>query len=83
MQHCKRLATLDTDSEEWRRECEAREWLTRWTTLQREKGLGPANAWWADMIQKIERSRGPGAALTLRNDMNKARNESRQDGRKP
>ena len=68
---------------DYMRECEAREWLARWKAIQTEKGLAPANAWWADMIQKIERSRGPGAALTLRNDMNKARNESRQDGRKP
>jgi hypothetical protein len=75
--------TLNNQSEEWRRECEAREWLARWKAIQTEKGLGQANAWWADMIQKIEKSRGPGAALTLRNDMNKARNESRQDRRKP
>jgi hypothetical protein len=74
---------LETDSEEWRRECEAREWLARWKAIQTEKGLGPANAWWAEMIQKIEKSRGAGAALTLRQDMNKARDESSKNGREP
>ncbi len=65
-----------TWSEAWRRECEAREWLRRWKTYQREHGTRLANAWWAQMIDKIEKARGPGAARMLRDDMNKVKNET-------
>ena len=64
-----------TWSEAWRRECEARDWLRRWKIHQRERGTRFANAWWSDMIEKIEKIRGPGAALTLREDMNRCKYE--------
>jgi hypothetical protein len=60
-----------TWTEAWRRECEAREWLRRFKNHQRERGTRLANAWWSDTIEKIEKIRGPGAARTLRDDMNK------------
>jgi hypothetical protein len=60
-----------TWSEAWRRECEARDWLRRFKVHQRERGARFANAWWSDTIEKIEKIRGPGAARTLRQDMNK------------
>jgi len=60
-----------TWSEAWRRECEARDWLRRFKIHQRERGTRLANAWWLDTIEKIEKIRGPGAAHTLRQDMNK------------
>lgn len=64
-----------TWSEAWRRECEAREWLSRWKQYQREHGARLANAWWAQTIEKIEKIRGLGAAHILRDDMNKVKNE--------
>lgn len=65
-----------TWSEAWRRECEARDWLRRFKIYQRQHGTRMANAWWAQTIEKIEKIRGPGAARTLRDDMNKVKNES-------
>jgi hypothetical protein len=64
-----------TWSEAWRRECEARDWLRRFKIYQRKHGTRLANAWWAQTIEKIEKIRGPGAAHTLRQDMNKVKNE--------
>ena len=65
-----------TWSEAWRRECEARDWLRRFKTHQRERGMRFANAWWSDTIEKIEKIRGPGAARTLREDMNRCKHEA-------
>ncbi len=33
-------------------------------------------AWWSDTIEKIEKIRGPGAARTLREDMNRCKHET-------
>lgn len=71
-----------TWSQAWRRECEARDWLRRFKIHQRERGTKLANAWWLDTITNIEKIRGPGAARTLRDDMNKVKNESSKNRRK-
>lgn len=71
-----------TWSQAWRRECEARDWLRRWRLHQGERGTKYANLWWMNTIEKIEKIRGPGAAHTLRDDMNKVKNESSKNRRK-
>jgi hypothetical protein len=69
-----------TWTEEWRRECEAREWMMRWKEQQSAKGTQWANLWWSRVILKISEIRDPGAAHTLRQDMKRLAYEtSRQD----
>ena len=58
---------------EFMREAEAREWLERYRKKAKELGYGEANAWWADMIEKIEKKRGKKEADDLRQRMNRIR----------
>ena len=67
----------ETWTEEWRRECEAREWMRRWKEHQSKDGTKAANLWWSRVILKIEEIRGRGAAHTLRQDMKRLAYEAR------
>lgn len=58
---------------EFMRESEAREWVERYRKKVKELGHGEANAWWADMIEKIEKKRGKKEAENLRQRMNRIR----------
>jgi hypothetical protein len=57
-------------SEEWRAECEAREWIQRYRNKVREEGKQEARAWWEVTFQKIAKKRGEPAAQALRAKMN-------------
>lgn len=58
---------------EFMKESEAREWVSRYRKKAKDHGYGEANAWWADMIEKIEKTRGAKAAQELRDRMNRLR----------
>jgi len=58
---------------EFMRESESREWVARYRKKAKDHGYGEANAWWADMIEKIEKTRGKKEADDLRQRMNRIR----------
>ena len=57
-------------SEEWRAECEAKEWIRRYRIKIKEEGKEEARAWWEMTYQKISKKRGEPAAQVLRDKMN-------------
>jgi hypothetical protein len=64
------LSQPATWTEEWRRECEAREWMSRY----RQK-RGSAEAWWRETNEAIRKARGQAGLDTLIADMNRQKNE--------
>jgi hypothetical protein len=53
--------------------CEAREWLSRFKTKTGEVGSVAARSWWLQVCDDIAKRRGPEALTDLRNRMNKER----------
>jgi hypothetical protein len=51
--------------EQWRHECEVREWIRRRT----EKGPEQGRSWLATVLESIGKKRGADAAERLRNDI--------------
>ena len=62
--------------ETYRRDTEAREWLSRYQKKVKEIGTQKARNWWLETIQEIEIKRGRGSAITLQADMNRIKNEN-------
>jgi hypothetical protein len=62
------------------RQCEAREWISRWRQKAMTDGVNSSNDWWRKTIMDIKRIRGPEAADELRRLMNEERNEIRSTG---
>ena len=60
------------------RECEAREWITRYRKKVREEGTGEAMDWWTRTLADIAKKRGQQAADQLRDNMNRLKNANRQ-----
>lgn len=65
-------------SEEWRRECEAREWIKRYKAHRKERGAKEAARWWEDIKRQIAAKRGQRAVDILVGDMNAQSSKSRQ-----
>jgi len=63
---------------DYMRECEAREWITRYRKKTRETGKGEAMDWWAKTLVDITKKRGQAAADQLRDNMNRLKNVYRQ-----
>jgi hypothetical protein len=63
-----------TWTEEWRRECEARDWIRRYKLQIKERGRRAADAWWRQTKEAILKARGQAGLNTLIADMNKERN---------
>ena len=55
-------------TEQYRQECEAREWLARYNK-KKQIGKEKANIWWEGIISNITRIRGKQAAIQLRENM--------------
>ena len=53
--------------------CEAREWITRFRKKQLEEGRGEAMEWWSKIVKDIATKRGQKAADDLKQRMNKLR----------
>lgn len=47
------------------KECEAREWMARYQQKVRDIGVGPAQTWWYDLKERMEKSRGKPAVDEL------------------
>lgn len=67
-------ATTKMQMEEWRRECEARDWIRRYKLLIKKRGRRAADAWWRQTKDDILQERGLARLNTLIADMNKERN---------
>ena len=65
-------------SEEWRRECEAREWIKRYKAQRKERGAKEAAKWWEDIKRQIAAKRGQKAVDILVGDMNAQSSKNRQ-----
>jgi hypothetical protein len=63
---------------DYMRECEAREWITRYRKKVREEGKGEAMDWWTRTLADIAKKRGQKAADQLRDNMNRQKNVYRQ-----
>ena len=59
---------------DYMKECEAREWITRYRTKLREEGTGEAMDWWTRTLADIAKRRGQKAADQLRDNMNRLKN---------
>jgi len=69
----KNSVVMTPDQIEFMKDCESREWIDRYRKKAKDHGYGEANAWWADMIEKIEKKRGKKEADDLRQRMNRIR----------
>ena len=63
---------------DYMRECEAREWITRYRKKVRKEGKGEAMDWWTKTLVDISKKRGQAAADQLRDNMNRLKNANRQ-----
>lgn len=70
---------MNTNSEQWRAECEAREWVSRYQKRAREYGHGEAREWWDDICRDIEKKRGKPALENLKRLMNETRSKNRRE----
>lgn len=64
-------------NEEWRRECEAREWIKRYKAQRKERGAKEAAKWWEDIKRQIAAKRGQQAVDILIGDMNAQSSKNR------
>jgi len=63
---------------DYMKECEAREWITRYRKKVREEGTGEAMDWWTRTLADIAKKRGQKAADQLRVNMNRLKNVNRK-----
>ena len=63
---------------DYMRECEAREWITRYRKKVREEGKGEAMDWWTRTLADIAKKRGQAATDQLRDNMNRLKNADRK-----
>jgi hypothetical protein len=63
---------------DYMKECEAREWITRYRKKVREEGTGEAMDWWTNTLADIAKKRGQPTADQLRDNMNRLKNANRQ-----
>lgn len=57
------------------KDCESREWISRYQQKAKELGKAKASAWWQTTIADISRRRGEPAADDLRKRMNEIRRQ--------
>lgn len=70
---------MNTSSEEWRAECEAREWIARYKKRALEYGQSEARGWWDEVCRDIEKRRGKAALAELKRRMNEAQSKNRRE----
>lgn len=63
--------SISQETLEHMRQCEAREWISRYKKKTIELGLGNAQLWWAKVKSDIEKRRGTEAMHDLVNRMKK------------
>ena len=65
--------SISQETLEHMKQCEAREWMSRYTKKAIEQGSGSAQLWWAKVKTDIEKRRGLEAMNDLVNRMKKER----------
>jgi len=65
--------SMSQETLEHMRQCEAREWISRYTKKAIELGSGNAQLWWAKVKSDIEKRRGTEAMHDLVNRMKQER----------
>ena len=65
--------SMSQETLEHMRQCEAREWISRYTKKAIEQGSGNAQLWWAKVKSDIEKRRGTPAMQDLVNRMKQER----------
>ena len=65
--------SMSQETLEHMRQCEAREWISRYTKKAIEQGSGNAQLWWAKVKSDIEKRRGTQAMHDLVNRMKQER----------
>ena len=65
--------SISQETLEHMRQCEAREWISRYTKKAIEQGSGNAQLWWAKVKSDIEKRRGTEAMHDLVNRMKQER----------
>ena len=65
--------SMSQETLEHMRQCEAREWISRYKKKTIELGFGNAQLWWAKVKSDIEKRRGTQAMQDLVNRMTKER----------
>ena len=65
--------SISQETLEHMRQCEAREWISRYSKKAIELGSGNAQLWWAKVKSDIEKRRGTEAMLDLVNRMKQER----------
>jgi hypothetical protein len=65
--------SMSQETLEHMRQCEAREWISRYKRKTIELGSGNAQLWWAKVKSDIEKRRGYEAMLDLVNRMKQER----------
>lgn len=60
-----------TYGDEWRRVCEARDWIKRYNYQVKKKGKRAADSWWSMTKLDIERARGKVKLAMLLDDIKK------------
>lgn len=65
--------SMSQETLEHMRQCEAREWISRYTKKAIEQGSGNAQLWWAKVKSDIEKRRGTEAMHDLVNRMKQER----------
>jgi hypothetical protein len=65
--------SISPETLEHMRQCEAREWISRYSKKAIEVGSGNAQLWWAKVKNDIEKRRGTEAMLDLVNRMKQER----------
>lgn len=63
--------SMSQETLEHMRQCEAREWISRYKKKTIELGFGNAQLWWAKVKSDIEKRRGTQAMYDLVNRMKK------------
>ena len=66
---------MDKQQLEHLKDCESREWVTRYQQKIKDLGKAKASAWWQTTIADISRRRGEPAADDLRKRMNEIRRQ--------
>ena len=69
--------SISRETLEHMRQCEAREWIRRYTKKAIEQGSGNAQLWWAKVKSDIEKRRGTEAMNDLVNRMKKEREDGK------
>ncbi len=65
--------SISQETLEHMKQCEAREWISRYTKKAIEQGSGNAQLWWAKVKSDIEKRRGTEAMHDLVNRMKQER----------